>query len=953
MRIIISLSVFFFHFYFVELNVSELYYGKLMLNHGELGMKDQEEGWIFKEDGTFQLNSADRTSYLYFPLINELGMMSSITPTLHGDAKLDQNTFLLRPTSVEDLHSSRDGRNFWVKFQNGTVWSVTGNSVSHKKDIYLKFKGEHFHVKGGFLWHELTHENSTINLRATITNFVPVDNSTAELMEIKLTNTGNETFKFTPTAAIPIYGRSADNLRDHRHVTSLLHRIRTTKYGVLVQPTMDFDERGHHINNTSYAVLGSDDFENPPETFFPIVEDFIGSGGSFDWPEQIINPSSKSVDVDQTIHGFEALGGLQFKTIELHPSQTVSYRLVLSIYQGLGDCTDILYLQKSRWNKAFSDMQAYWKQKLSNLSVLTGDSIFNQWMKWVTLQPILRRIMGCSFLPYHDYGRGGRGWRDLWQDCLSLLFLEPIEARKTLVKSFSGVRIDGSNATIIGKKLGHFKADRNKIPRVWMDHGAWPFLTLKMYIDQTGDYNILFTEQPYFKDQYINRCNDIDKSWEENQETILRTKDGKVFQGTILEHILVENLTAFFNVGAHNIIRLEDADWNDGLDMAFQKGESVAFSALFAQNLTNLSNILSELYNTYKISETKIAQELLLFLDSFQQPLNYDSTQSKQNILQNYFNLCSAQISGEKITVSLPDLIKDITRKADWLANHIRTNEYIRNKEGYCWFNGYYDNDGKRLEGDHPFGVRMTLTGQTFTTLSYIATESQLNDMIKSVENYLWDDSLQGVRLNTNFHEIILNMGRAFAFAYGSKENGSMFSHMAVMFAYALYERRRSKYGFKILNGIFKQATNFSASHMYPGIPEYFNQRGRGMYPYLTGSASWYMLTLITKVFGIRGYFGDLILDPQLQKSQFDSKGLAKIITLFNNQRYEVSYQNVDNLEPEDFAILSVRLNDHLLPFNRVKFGIRISKKDLTHFSHEKLNVLIIHLGNHHNFSEG
>lgn len=35
------------------------------------------------------------------------------------------------------------------------------------------------------------------------------------------------------TSAIPIYGRSADNLRDHRHVTSLLHRIRTTGRGVI------------------------------------------------------------------------------------------------------------------------------------------------------------------------------------------------------------------------------------------------------------------------------------------------------------------------------------------------------------------------------------------------------------------------------------------------------------------------------------------------------------------------------------------------------------------------------------------------------------------------------------------------------------------------------------------------------------------------------------------------
>ena len=56
-----------------------------------------------------------------------------------------------------------------------------------------------------------------------------------------------------------------------------------------------------------------------------------------------------------------------------------------------------------------------------------------------------------------------------------------------LFGNFAGVRFDGSNATIIGSAPGEFKADRNNIPRVWMDHGAWPLLTTKLYIDQTGD----------------------------------------------------------------------------------------------------------------------------------------------------------------------------------------------------------------------------------------------------------------------------------------------------------------------------------------------------------------------------------------------------------------------------------------------------------------------------------
>lgn len=61
---------------------------------------------------SFSLDNPDTYNYLYFPLANAAGMMSSITPSLGGDIKTDQNTFLLAPVSAEDLHTSRSTRNF-------------------------------------------------------------------------------------------------------------------------------------------------------------------------------------------------------------------------------------------------------------------------------------------------------------------------------------------------------------------------------------------------------------------------------------------------------------------------------------------------------------------------------------------------------------------------------------------------------------------------------------------------------------------------------------------------------------------------------------------------------------------------------------------------------------------------------------------------------------------------
>ena len=67
---------------------------------------------------------------------------------------------------------------------------------------------------------------------------------------------------------------------------------------------------------------------------------------------------------------------------------------------------------------------------------------------------------------------------------------------------------------------------------------------------------------------------------------------GEVYYGTILEHLLLQHLCAFYEVGEHNHIRLRGADWNDALDMAGKNGESVAFTCAYAGNLKQMADCL-------------------------------------------------------------------------------------------------------------------------------------------------------------------------------------------------------------------------------------------------------------------------------------------------------------------------------------------------------------------------
>lgn len=872
------------------------------------------------EKGSFQAIGAEDTSYLYFPLTNEGGIMGSIAPDLAGDSKTGQNSFLLEPVSAENLHSNASGRNIWcrIRKENGEIipWSAAGKSVQQQALRYTEQK-EKVVLTAGKLWHQVKRSSVLHGISADILSFCPATMETAEIMKVTFTNDTEEDFRIAPVIAVSIYGRSADNLRDHRHVTSLLHRTFTEEDGVTVKPVLSFDERGHQKNDTSYGVYARGEKGELPVGFYPVVEEFIGEGGSLLWPEAVVTDRAKLYPAGSRIEGYESLGGIRFGEVKLEAGAQRSYFVVLSCNREGRE-----YLSEDVCAKAFEEQQEWW-ESASKVFCRSGNSDFDRWMGWVGIQPTLRRIYGCSFLPHHDYGRGGRGWRDLWQDSLSLLLMDTQKVRPMLVSYFDGVRMDGSNATIIGTRPGEFKADRNAIVRVWMDHGLWPFITVKQYMEMTGDSQILFEEGTYFKDKVCCRGEDSDGQWD-GKTNVQCNAAGEAVKGTVLERILLQHLTMFYDVGEHNHMRLRGADWNDALDMAKENGESVAFSAAYSGNFRSLEEIFRRLRTEKGIREIELSEELCLLLN---RPVSlYDSIEDKQALLKQYCLLCRHTVSGRKVKVSLQDLEEDMRRKANWLQNHIRRQEWIGDGEGNHWFNGYYDDHRRRVEGKFEDGIRMMLTGQVFAIMSGAATNEQIEEICRAADKYLYDGQAGGYRLNTNFHEMKTDLGRMFGFAYGHKENGAVFCHMAVMYAYALYSRGFVKEGYKVINALFRQVMRTEVSCIYPGIPEYFSDKGRGMYHYLTGAASWLVLTVLTEMFGIKGTDGSLSLQPKLLAEQFDAEGKAEIRFVFAGQDIKVIYENKDRREIGDYNVEEVFLDGRQAAVGE---DIRISREML------------------------
>ncbi|MCQ2532018.1 MAG: cellobiose phosphorylase [Saccharofermentans sp.] len=871
--------------------------------------------------GNFKLENPDLFSYLYFPVGSESGMMGAVTPELGGDLKTSQNTFFLEPVSSDNLHNNRSTRNFWIYEEGKPLVSAMGASANQNSSKFTSNKDE-VTMYGGLLSQKVVRKINGRGITTEVTTFVPVQTTDrVELTKITITNTGDKAITFTPVAATPIYGRSADNIRDHRNVTSMLNRMLVTDYGTVNNPTLTFDERGHRRNKVVYGFFSCDGEGNKPLGACPVAEDFIGEGGAFDNPRY---PMTKTpcYEAGYREDGFEAMGTALYADKTLQPGESASYIVALAIddiARPADTDEDLMvdakaleakvkkYLSVDSFDTEFNKQQTHWDKK-NNIAFRTGDKAFDNWMYWVGIQPMLRRIYGCSFLPHHDYGKGGRGWRDLWQDCLALIIMDPRDVRAMLIDNFGGVRTDGTNATIIGSKSGEFIADRNGITRVWMDHAMWPFMTMELYIKQSGDIGILDEVAPYFIDRQVMRGEALLDSSELDEK--LTNK------GTVIEHLLLQNLAAFFDIGEHGHMKLRGADWNDALDMGKDRGESVAFTAAYCANYRRLAGILRKYSEIKGVEVIEAAAEL----DGL---MGVPSEKKMQATLKDYCESVKYGFGGAKMIYDIEDIAKDLEDKANYIEKHILENEWFTDAAGYSRFNGYYDNSGRALEtGD---AGNMMLTSQVFTVMSGIASEEQVEEVVKSADKYLYDEAIGGYKLNTNFHEIKTDMGRMFGFSYGQKENGAVFSHMTVMFGNALYTRGFKDAGWKVIGTLYRHATDFESSKIFPGVPEYFDPKGRGVYHYLTGAASWLMLTVLTEMFGVKGDYGSLKFVPQLVDSQFDENGEAGVSFEFNGKPVNVTYKKTSGIS----AVASITVDgakvvegSNILPADKIGSSI-------------------------------
>jgi hypothetical protein len=337
----------------------------------------------------------------------------------------------------------------------------------------------------------------------------------------------------------------------------------------------------------------------------------------------------------------------------------------------------------------------------------------------------------------------------------------------------------------------------------------------------------------------------------------------------------------------------------------------------------------------------------LLILTGLEGRVDYEAPKSKKERLNNYFITVERTFSGEKVNVSIDLLAGELEDMGKWILRHVSKEEWIESKTGFGFFNGYYNNDGQRVDGDQEDSVRMNLTARTFAIMSGAADADQIKKAYESSKEILKDPNTGGFRLTTPLGKNTLNFGRGYAVVYGEKETGGTFNHMVVMFMNALYRRGYIKEAYEVFKTIYENPNNTEKAKIYPGIPEYISHEGRGMYHYLSGSASWLLMTVLTEMYGIKGEFGDLTLRPKLVKEQFDINGKSKANAFFLGKRIQVIYNNPLNLDFEDYNIEAVKVGGKDISYEKLnRTGVKISRRELEEVLKADVNYIEVTLGN-------
>jgi cellobiose phosphorylase len=453
----------------------------------------------------------------------------------------------------QDLVQDNWGKYFYVKDNlTGDVWSPTWMPVKTELDSYQ--------VAYGFGYARFTSEYKSIKI--TLTVFIPIDEN-IEVWNFKIENKSSQKKSLSIFSYFEwCLGSSSDHHREfHKtfletHFDSKLNCMTATKR----LWEIPLGDRGHW--NIEYPYLGFISCSEKISDYDGDKDTFVGQYGSIQNPAGLSakNLSKKLGKWNDSIASVKT-------EIEIEPNKTENINFFIGIKENKNAIATSLKKFKNQKNidRALFDLKLFWHKMFDSLVIETPDKAMNLLVnKWLRYQAIAGRLWGRT--AYYQQS-GAFGFRDQLQD--SMVFL-PIDPKKTEDQLRLHARHQFEDGTVL--HWWHPISDTG-LPTKMTDDLLWLPFVLMNYIDETGNYKILSSKEPYY--------------------------DNKKKKDSLFDHSVAAIEKVLTRMSKRGLTLIGAGDWNDGLSAVGldMKGESIWLTEFFYLVLKRFADLSNEIGN--------------------------------------------------------------------------------------------------------------------------------------------------------------------------------------------------------------------------------------------------------------------------------------------------------------------------------------------------------------------
>lgn len=197
----------------------------------------------------------------------------------------------------------------------------------------------------------------------------------------------------------------------------------------------------------------------------------------------------------------------------------------------------------------------------------------------------------------------------------------------------------------------------------------------------------------------------------------------------------------------------------------------------------------------------------------------------------------------------------------------------------HFWHNNWYARgitDDNRVFGTtHDKEGKIYLNPQSWALLSGAATPEQQQQMISAISEQLMTP--HGVMmLAPSYTTMVEDIGRITQKHPGVSENGSVYNHAAIFYAYSLYQIKEYDLAFEVLKKIMPLNENsnergqlaiFVPNYYRGAYYQYPKKAGCSSQLFNTGTLAWLYRCLVEELCGLKGGKGVLYVSPKLPSS--------------------------------------------------------------------------------------